>query len=850
MRKNKILEVLLSLSLVVSLITVSVSASSQYSSAEVYADEPYGKKATAVHLNTVFSTDFEDFTVFDSTENMRHSLSDEEHGNSYSIKDWEQYSKWSKTFDQDITDGVMTFSFDTYYTDKSKFTDILTFNTGNIWNNNTPYRAFLAYRSSVNGLMGLTTGENSWDLEAGAFDYQTGQWYHVDIVIDLNKTNADNSILKMYINGELIMSKDIGFRFTRVGGFEYTVENIDANPGTHYIDNMTVTVNNSENISVLPEYANGYTDLVFDETIANMDDINTGSVTIERQGEQINVSGVKNIDYNTLRIMHDGMLSDSDFYTINLSVSPVSINGKKLISDSIVNENYVFNEGKLPDSIRFISDFEDVSVFDTNENIQTSVFDSNYGNSYSIKDWQTYGKWSKTFDQDITDGVMTFSFDTYYTDKSKFTDILTFNTGNIWNNNTPYRAFLAYRSSVNGLMGLTTGENSWDLEAGAFDYQTGQWYHVDIVIDLNKTNADNSILKMYINGELIMSKDIGFRFTRVGGFEFTVENADANMGAHYIDNMTVAVNNEGDFEAGITFEKGASNIIFSESSADIENLDVGDIILRKNGESVNINNVTVLSSSAVKIEYDGYISDKDVYEVILPEGITSIHANTLKNNNVTNLINIESITVKDSADNVKELADTVSADTKEIIFTFDNKISGSDFENALSIRNEAGEAVYTGSYNETDNTYTVSLPEYLIGNSEYTIEIASGASLIPMTKTFKTEEGKITIKNIAFYSGDTKLTSLDGISGKITLRADVTNTSGTEKTYSLSYGVYSGAQMLDMDFTEGVIAGDKYDTSIELTLDIPNVSGAEIRGYIWDGISSMTPYTNSWAQIN
>lgn len=823
--------------------------------------------------NTVYYADLEDTsaTYFDATINPLTSKIDDEHGKSYSIFKLQTGGDFQKKFkDKAITSGKAIFSYDFYFEGQNtQFTDILRFNAGNQWNGDTPYIISVGRNSNAaQGLIiGFTDAEGSWVHMPNCPSYEFNKWIHMDFVVDLDKNSAGDttkSHIKMYMNGVEKMTRDIPHKLRSLHGFQYTVENKGEfyveGSGTHYVDNFKVTTNNGANVEIAKEYSDGYTDILFGEAIANLDTVTAADISMVVNEEDLAVSAVKHIDYNKLRLYHDGKLSAKTNYSIEIGKNLVSILGKTLSSNTIANEYISLNKGKMPVEYRADSDFEDETAFDWTKNFINSTLDNEHGKSYSIVKYQGGGEWKKKFlEEKITSGKATFSYDMYYEGQNtQFTDILRFDFGNQWNADTQYIISVGRHSNYaqGTIIGFTNAEGSWTHLPNCPTYEFDKWIHMDFVVDLDKDSTGDttkSHIKMYMDGIEKMTRDIPHKVRSFHGFYYAIENAGTNYvegnGTHYIDNMRVVVNTGNNFKAGVKFKKGASHVIFTESLTNPELLTTNNVTLTKNGKPVSVHAVKVVNNSEIRIEHDNWISDEDVYEITLPNGLTSILGKTIDSDVITNRITVTSIKTKDSKDNETEIGATLPVDTKEISIALDGAVEKTVLDNVFSLVSDGKSAVYTTSYDEQTNIYTISLPKYLKPNQEYILSIAIGAGIIPIERRFETGNGVVAVTKIAFYQGDTEITNLSSVSGEITLCATVVNTTGKDKTYSLSYGTYVGSLMKDMDFVEGTIDADEVNTTKEFKINIAKETGMVVKGYAWDGIATMNPYIDTWAEL-
>lgn len=819
--------------------------------------------------NAVFESDFEDDTVFDEVTTLKTSQLDEEHGKSYSISRYQTFGKWKKDF-EDVTSGKVTFSYDTYYENaNTQFTDLFNIYIGNQWNSNTLYRILMARNSKYEkdgvpmpNAIGLVTGEASYVLEDGSPTAEFNKWMHIDVVVDLDGDGAKSGF-ELWINGELKMTKTLGWKIKSVNSLEYVVENAGANfvegvSGAHYIDNMKVTTNANNNLEIIPEFNTGYTDIVFSDTVKNLDEFTAADLAVTENWEDVAVTSVKNIDYNKLRIYHEGRLDDSGVYAIKFNKTAESILGKTPALSIITNESTTLNAGKTPAEFIIDSPFENkddiLSTFERNKNVNIAKLDDDHGNSLYSYRYIAGSEFGTTFAKPIDSGKAIFSFDMYLGEQNtQFHNVFKLNVDGNGKEKWDYVFFISRREDYKTprAFGFTTGAGNYDVMDPMPTYEYDKWQHVDLVVNLDNEDKKTTF-DMYVDGEYKMSREVGYQLT-LNGMYIGMENngtlfADGVSGADYIDNFRIAAISGNTAKAGVKFADGKSKLTFTESIPNISAISADNVTITKNGRPLAVTAVKAVSNAELVIEHDGYISDEDVYEITLPENLTSILGNTL-NNVVTNKITVTSVKTKDSNDNEAELAEIIPANTKEISITFDGDVDKAKLDKAISLTTDGAAAESVSSYDAANRVYKLELPNYLKGSKDYMLSIAEGAGILPISKSFKTEAGAVTVSKIAFYQNDAEVTDLSAVTGELTLRAEIVNTTGEDKPYSLSYGAYVGSLMKDMDFVEGTIAANEVKATKEVKLNITKASGMIVKGYIWDGMSTMTPYSAEWAEL-
>lgn len=150
-----------------------------------------------------------------------------------------------------------------------------------------------------------------------------------------------------------------------------------------------------------------------------------------------------------------------------------------------------------------------------------------------------------------------------------------------------------------------------DGKAGAVDYKTGEWYHMDLYTDWNNNRYD-----IYLNNVLTESGSIPYAFLRNEYFQIIVwGNAEAGNAAVHFDNISF------DYYEGPMFGKEATmnvdgSVITVPMSANYASLEASDVTLSVNGAAAEVSAVEV-TDAGLKITSGTNVSASDKVKVTI-----------------------------------------------------------------------------------------------------------------------------------------------------------------------------------------------------------------------------------------
>ena len=190
------------------------------------------------------------------------------------------------------------------------------------------------------------------------------------------------------------------------------------------------------------------------------------------------------------------------------------------------------------------------------------------------------------------------------------------------------------------------------------------------------------------------------------------------------------------------------------------------------------------------------------------------------------------------------LKDTVVYDEDEIKLEFSAPIDSATINNAVSIKDENGNAVKAnGTLSENGLSYTLTLKQVLKPSTRYTVSFADGIASkeeLPLTTEyleFATEAA--IISEILFNCGGNDMTSMEGTAGK-TVSPYCYNNSDTDKEVILIVALFDGNRIVKLSSKQRTLQpGKRINTGIA----VPNDGKAyTIKAFVWDGTENQNAY--------
>ena len=202
---------------------------------------------------------------------------------------------------------------------------------------------------------------------------------------------------------------------------------------------------------------------------------------------------------------------------------------------------------------------------------------------------------------------------------------------------------------------------------------------------------------------------------------------------------------------------------------------------------------------------------------------------------------LESIRFVDKQGNKAFSTATVSTLYNKIELTGKNVASQADF-GAVTLTAGGSNVTFTPSY--ANGVYTINLPDYLIGNTTYTL------TALGETYTFTTDAGVFEVESIELYelAGDpeteTVLTNISDVvvGDKVRAKVKFINTTGEMQSAWLPIAYYNGKLLKGVRFNNaaGTSATDtEFEGTVDITVD--SITDLKISGFAWDGKDTMKP---------
>lgn len=226
-----------------------------------------------------------------------------------------------------------------------------------------------------------------------------------------------------------------------------------------------------------------------------------------------------------------------------------------------------------------------------------------------------------------------------------------------------------------------------------------------------------------------------------------------------------------------------------------------------------------------------YVDDVSVYSVSNPATISSVRFEDVDGNSLI------------------PQSDGMTPGVKKVNIVFGNSMNPDTIDVDL-IDSDNNSVSAAGEYFSASNTYALNLTECLQPNSTYTLTVGKAAEDVDgktlagdVRYTFATGSGAFRILKFALTDADGNTVALADVTAGtvLKLKAKIVNTSGTAQPVCLSYGVYNGLFLEDVDMVSDTLSGN--NTYFEETLTFNGITGTnvKIKGFLWDSTSNLYP---------
>lgn len=208
----------------------------------------------------------------------------------------------------------------------------------------------------------------------------------------------------------------------------------------------------------------------------------------------------------------------------------------------------------------------------------------------------------------------------------------------------------------------------------------------------------------------------------------------------------------------------------------------------------------------------------------------------------------EGVTFVKYDDTTSTALTNVSAGTKEIVVGFSADVDDSTLnDDTVTLVNKTTNTTvdYTGEYNATAKTWTIPLgTAYLDPSATYELTVTSavqngdGESAPLYRYAFTTDAGEYKVTSITAYKGDTVVDKWADLEDgdTITVKANVINTTGTDKTLLLICAGYNGDEVkaCAVSNTKAVTKDQKNITVEDITLTVDKDDMKMVKLFGWD----------------
>lgn len=172
-------------------------------------------------------------------------------------------------------------------------------------------------------------------------------------------------------------------------------------------------------------------------------------------------------------------------------------------------------------------------------------------------------------------------------------------------------------------------------------------------------------------------------------------------------------------------------------------------------------------------------------------------------------------------------------------------ISGDSLDGKVKLNGE----VKNGVFDENTNTYTIDLGGILNPTADYTLSIDALTDLnIPAYSTsFKTSEGSFKVTDIKIVDESGNAVALTDVTKDTKLKVVVEgiNTTGSDKSAVVSYGIYNDKMLTGFDFANVSFGSTGVKETKEFEIKgITDLNNLSIKGFIWDSMKVMTPQSD------
>ena len=167
-------------------------------------------------------------------------------------------------------------------------------------------------------------------------------------------------------------------------------------------------------------------------------------------------------------------------------------------------------------------------------------------------------------------------------------------------------------------------------------------------------------------------------------------------------------------------------------------------------------------------------------------------------------------------------------------------LSQDDFNGKVTF----GGVTQTGTFDVNTNTYTIDLGGILTPKTEYTLSIGSIKGTDEYVTSFESSDGSFKITNVKIVDKSGNEIALNDVTPGTELKVVVEgiNTTASKQSVAVSYGIFNNKMLTGFNFKNFDFEANGQKIICDYPIGpVENISGLEIKGFVWDNMSNMIP---------
>lgn len=155
-----------------------------------------------------------------------------------------------------------------------------------------------------------------------------------------------------------------------------------------------------------------------------------------------------------------------------------------------------------------------------------------------------------------------------------------------------------------------------------------------------------------------------------------------------------------------------------------------------------------------------------------------------------------------------------------------------------------GGVTRTGTFDVNTNTYTIDLGGILTPATDYTLSIGSIKGTDEYVTSFESSDGSFKITNVKIVDKSGNEIALNDVTPETELKVVVEgiNTTAFEQSVAVSYGIFNNKMLTGFNFKNFDFEANGQKIICDYPIGpVENISGLEIKGFVWDNMSNMIP---------